>query len=105
MQAPNQSTSAVMTISSNVTVSRRSNIVSCNLSDETVLLDLTSGIYFGLNQVGASIWALIATPRSTGELRDELLKEYEIDTAACDTAMLQFLNHLAAKGLITLQEK
>jgi hypothetical protein len=85
------------------TVSRRSGVVSCNLNEESVLLDTLSGIYFGLNPVGASIWRLIEVPMSAGEIQTELQKEYDIDAAACEAAVHDFLGRLSAKGLIETQ--
>ena len=101
----NESTATSATVSANTRVERRSGVVSCNLSDEAVLLDMSSGIYFGLNPVGASIWRLIERPRTPNQIREELQKEYEIDTASCEAAVQQFLGLLAAKGLITLLEQ
>src|SRR5438874_308601 len=39
-------------------------LLSSELDGEAVILDLTSGVYFGLNGVGARIWELL------GEARD-----------------------------------
>jgi len=105
MQTDNESIHQAKPTAPAAMVTRRSGVVSCNLNDESVLLDTISGIYFGLNPVGASIWRVIEAPLSAGQIREELQKEYEIDTAACDAAVQEFLSQLSAKGLITLQEK
>ena len=105
MQTENESTATQASIFPNTTVERRNGVVSCNLSDETVLLDLASGVYFGLNQVGASIWNLTDTPRTVDQIGAELQKEYEIDAESCHAAVSHFLVQLAGKGLITLSHK
>ncbi len=105
MQPENESAVTQTVISPNATAQRRSAVVSSDLNDETVLLDLESGIYFGLNQVGASIWRLIETPRTVEQIQEELGKEYDIDRDSCSAAVQQFLAQLAAKNLITLIEK
>ena len=40
------------------------------VGSEIVLLDLTSGTYFGLDAVGARIWQLIAAGQSLAKIRD-----------------------------------
>ena len=42
--------------------------VSCDLAEEVAILDVTSGIYYGLNTVGARIWQLVQEPRMVSEL-------------------------------------
>lgn len=42
----------------------------------SVLLDLDSELYFGLNPVGTRIWALIGEGRSAGEIVDLLADEH-----------------------------
>jgi len=37
----------------------RADHVACDLEDETVILSLESGEYFGLNAVAATIWRMI----------------------------------------------
>ena len=46
------------------------------LDDEGVLLDLKSGTYFGLNDVGARTWQLIAEHGALSRVVDVLLLEY-----------------------------
>src|SRR6266851_3148762 len=52
--------------------------ISCDLAGEAVVLDFKSGMYYGLDEVGASIWKLIAEPRTVGEICDALVAEYEV---------------------------
>src|SRR4051794_18067016 len=74
---------------------------SCFLASEAVLLSLQSGEYFGLNDVGASIWRLIQQPRSIGELRDELLIEFDgVDEHTCVLEVREFLERMRALGLV-----
>jgi hypothetical protein len=81
-------------------VGRRESVIACNVMEETVLLDLNSGVYFGLDPVGTRIWAMLASPRRLGDLRDDLLQEFDIDASTCELSVCQFMNDLAAKGLV-----
>lgn len=100
-----QSSSSAPTLSPSELVSRRNDVICCNVGEEAVLLDLASGIYFGLDPVGSRVWSLIETPRTITEIRDELLKEYEVDEATCETEVLRFLNQTAERGLIEFAAK
>ncbi len=44
-------------------------------------------------------------PRPISEIRDELLKEYEVDEATCETEVLRFLSQTAERGLIEFAAK
>ena len=37
---------------------------SCDLDGESVVLDMSSGKYYGLNSVGSEVWNLIQQPRT-----------------------------------------
>ncbi len=78
--------------------------ISADLSDEVVMLHLKSGVYYGLDAVGARVWSLIQEPRAVSEVRDALLEEYEVDPDRCERELLAFLQELAAQGLIEVQD-
>jgi hypothetical protein len=92
------------------TVSGRSIVVvsqdqiSCNLAAEVAILNITSGIYYGLNTVGSRIWKLIQEPRTVHEIRDALLEEYEVEPERCEHDVLVLLQELASKGLIEIKD-
>ncbi len=79
--------------------------VSTKLEDETVILHLKDGIYFGLNQVGTRIWNLLEVYRSVGEIRDTLLEEYEVEPAQVEGDLLELVKELHAKGLIEIKSE
>ena len=70
-----------------------------------VILNLDSGMYFGLNAVGARIWNLIQEPRSVQDIRDLLLEEYEVDPERCENDLLALLHGLAAEGLAEVKHE
>jgi Coenzyme PQQ synthesis protein D (PqqD) len=76
--------------------------VSCDLSGEAAILNLKSGVYFGLNTVGASIWKLIQEPRTVKEIRDSILKEFDVDPDRCENDILEILQELSTHGLIEI---
>lgn len=75
--------------------------VSCAVDDETVILSLRTGEYYGLNVVAAHIWTLIQEERSLRDVRDVLLHTYDgIDEAACTTQVIAVINDMLEMGLI-----
>jgi len=79
--------------------------VSSDLAGETVILDLKSGVYYGLNSVGASIWNLIQEPKTINEVREALLAKYEVEPEQCDRDLLALLEQLEAEGLIEVHNE
>jgi hypothetical protein len=70
------------------------------LGDELVILDFKKGFYFGLNQVGARIWALLGEPTRVTEIRSRLLEEFAVDAEICEDDLLRLLEDLLARDLI-----
>jgi Coenzyme PQQ synthesis protein D (PqqD) len=88
----------------NQTVILSPDVISQEVSGETVLLDLESERYFGLDAVGTRIWQLI---RESGELRtvyNTLLDEYEVEEAHLRADLAALLTDACARGLITLRD-
>ncbi len=87
-------------VSGRSTVVQAKHQVSCDLGGEVVLLNLENGMYYGLDPVGARIWNLIQKPKNVNDIRDVLLKEYDVEPARCEQDLLALLKRLADEGLI-----
>jgi hypothetical protein len=82
-------------------VQRRGHLLANELSDsEAVMLDIESGTYFGLRNVGKAIWDRLERPVKVEDLYAELMEEFEVDPATCRTDVDSFLADLDAKGLL-----
>jgi hypothetical protein len=71
---------------------------------ETVLLDLDSERYFGLDEVGTRIWALISEGVAVREMADTMLEEYDIDRSTLETDIEALLVSLLEAGLISTSD-
>ncbi len=87
----------------NSTVVTTSDQVSTDLSGESVILNLKSGTYYGLDGVGVRVWHLIQEPKTVSDIRDAILAEYEVEPARCEQDLLALLQDLAAEGLIEIR--
>jgi hypothetical protein len=72
----------------------------CDLDGEMVILNLDSGVYFGLNGVGASIWSCIQAERTVEEVIDQMMAEYKVSRAECEAGVIALLQNMATHGLI-----
>ena len=70
------------------------------LGEETVILDLESGTYFGLDPVGARIWQLMKEGKSLAEICDVMLNEYEVSREKLERDASALAQDLAARNLI-----
>jgi len=78
--------------------------VSCDLQGEAAILNLKTGVYYGLDDVGASVWRMLDGPRRVDELIDALLGEYEVDRDECQRDVIALLGELAVRGLIEIRD-
>ena len=64
------------------------------------ILNLKTGIYYGLDGVGSRIWELVQCPKSLGEIESALLAEYEVDPGRLAPELRELCGTLAQAGLI-----
>ena len=74
--------------------------VSSDLGGEAVILQLESGVYHGLNEVGAAIWALLREPKRVEEIQKAIVADFAVDAERCQRDVLALLRQLEAEGLI-----
>jgi hypothetical protein len=78
--------------------------VSCDLEGEAAVLNLKTGVYYGLDDIGASIWRMLNEPRRVDELVDALLGEYEVDREECQRDVIELVGELAVRGLVEIND-
>lgn len=86
-----------------VTVS--DDLTTADLGGEAIVLDVKSGNYFGLNEVGAFILECIRQPVSVREVIDRMLKEYDATREQITQDVVQFLQQLQEQGLIRVTDE
>lgn len=99
-------TSAIINlISTQSIVKAASDQVSSDLSGEVVILDLKSGVYYGLDTVGARVWQFIQEPLTVSEILSALLDEYDVEPSRCERDLLALLEQLSHRGLIEISDE
>jgi hypothetical protein len=77
------------------------NVVSRDLADESVLLNLDTGTYFGLDAVGTRLWHLLAEHGSPESAVETLLTEYDVDAPRLQKDVDTLIDQLIDKKLLT----
>ncbi len=75
-------------------------VVFREIDGEAVLLELKTGIYFGLNPVGTRIWSLLTENDSLQRVFETMQAEYEVSAEQLEQDLLNLVGTLLAKGLI-----
>jgi hypothetical protein len=79
---------------------RSVDLMEAELGDELVALDPSAGECFGFNSVATSVWRQLLEPKSFDQLRETLLRQYEVSTEQCTKELQELLNDLMAKRLV-----
>lgn len=74
--------------------------ISTEIPNETVILNLADGLYYGLDEVGAFVWTCLQTPHTVEEIIDALTHEYDVERDRANRDILNLLSDLQEKGLI-----
>jgi hypothetical protein len=72
------------------------------LDAEAVLLNLKSGVYFGLNPVGTRAWQLLAEHRTLARVCDVMVDEYDVEREVLERDLLELGRQLQDAGLATV---
>jgi hypothetical protein len=72
------------------------------LAGEGVLLNLETGKYYGLDEVGTRMWMLLVEQGSLETVYRILLEEYDVDAFRLEHDLIELADKLAEQGLIRL---
>ena len=89
----------------NQTISLSPEVISQEVSGETVLLDLESENYFGLDEVGTRIWQLIKETNDLQSIYKTLLTEYDVSEERLQQDLDTLLAEISSLGLVTLEQR
>jgi len=91
-------------IADSATVVVAADLLASAFGKELVILNLKDGVYYGLEDVGARIWALLQRPIRVAALRDALVAEYDVEPERCGRDLRSLLQELASRGLVEVRE-
>ncbi len=94
-----------MILNLNQTITLSPEVISQEVSGETVLLDLESENYFGLDEVGTRIWQLIKETNDLQAIYQTLLAEYDVSEQRLQQDLNTLLAEISGLGLIRLERR
>ena len=74
-----------------------------NLQEESVILNLNSERYFGLDDVGTRMLTVLATSSSIEAAYESLLTEYDVDPHRLRQDLISLIENLLQQGLLTIE--
>ena len=89
-----------MAVSFAARVSVPPDVLISNVGDESVLLDLDSERYFGLDAVGTHMWKALTTSDTVQAAYEQLIGEYEVDAEVLRQDLLNLIGMLRERGLV-----
>ncbi len=96
--------SVVMTIDDNAIILANRELLCCDLSEGAVILDLETGVYYGLDAVGTFIWGLIQEPKSLSEITEAVLAVYAVERVRCVEDLEKLFAEMAKLNLIEVRK-
>jgi hypothetical protein len=77
--------------------------ISTQVDDEAALLNLKTGVYYGLDPMGAYIWQMLRAPITVRELQATLEADYQnIDAEIVANDLRVFLEEMLEAGLVEI---
>jgi len=73
------------------------------VDNEAVLVLPNLGKVKVVNEVGAAIWQLIDGKRNINQICTEICEQFDVDTATAEADILQFINELLERQIITIK--
>ena len=91
-----------MSISFSDRVKIPDDVLISKLQEESVILNLDSERYYGLDDVGTRILTVLTTSESIEAAYETLVKEYDVDREILRQDLLELIENLSKQGLISL---
>src|SRR5882762_9088307 len=90
----------IMALAFDSTISVSADVMIRKVGDESVLLDLETERYLGLDDVSARFWDLLTCGGSIQSAYDTLLAEFEVDPRRLQNDLDDFVQELVQFGLV-----
>jgi len=86
----------------NKTITFAETVFAQEVDGEMVLLDMESENYFGLDEVGTSIWQAMQDDANLDKVFAALMEQYEVPEDVLRSDLVNFVEKLQESGLISI---
>lgn len=94
-----------ITTNQSITYKVSPNHLYSEIADEAVILNLESGVYYGLNSVGVDLWQWLQQPQTEEKLLDLVLEAYEVTPEQAKQDLQSILQEMQEVGLLEVREE
>ena len=74
------------------------------IGGEAVIVNLDSEMYFGLDDIGTDMWAILTESKSIQAAFDLLIDEYDVEEESLRNDVLVLLRKLVDHGLLVIKD-
>ena len=82
---------------------RADNVTFEVVADEAILIDINTGIYFSLNEVGTEFWEMLDGEQTIEQHATTIATKYEVDKTMVVADLLELAEEMAKDKLILIQ--
>ena len=94
-------TSKEQSIGEETRIYRTGSVLTAEIGKQIVMMDIESGRYLGLDDIGSVIWQRLETPRTFGDLVDSLVEDYDAERAVIAQDVRELLKEMAAQSVVS----
>jgi hypothetical protein len=81
-------------------LSQSSNATHQMVGEEAILINITNGNYYSLNDTGAKFWSLLDGQRTIADCARLIALEYEVEPSLVEADLLELASEFQQEGLI-----
>lgn len=85
-------------------VSAAQQILSSDIGDEMVMMDINLGKYFSLKGPSGRVWELIDKDTLVHSIYEKLLQEYDVEAEQCEQELFALLHDMREANMITVSD-
>lgn len=87
----------------NSILQRAENVTFEVVADEAILIDINTGTYFSLNEVGTEFWEMLDGTQTIEQHATVIANKYEVETSMVVADLLELAEEMAKDSLIVIQ--
>lgn len=73
------------------------------VADEAILIDISTGTYFSLNEVGTEFWEMLDGEQTIAQHAAVIASKYDVETSMVVDDLLELAGEMAKDKLILIQ--
>ena len=87
----------------NSILQRAENVTFEVVADEAILIDISTGVYFSLNEVGTEFWEMLDGEQTIEQHATVIATKYEVEISTVVDDLLELAEEMAKDKLIVIQ--